>query len=112
MFLDDLAHIFEKHLLSLSNLMVKSDFNLHMDRMDDPDVNLSKDMVQALGLDCQVYFPTYCSRHILDLVLTEAIGNIKMAMCEPGVFLSNHCSVKSIFNIKKTKLERKELSYR
>ena len=33
-------------------------------------------------------------------------------MCKPGVFLSDHCSVESIFNIKKTKLERKELSYR
>ena len=35
-----------------------------------------------------------------------------MSKCEPGVFLSDHCSVESILNIKKTRLERKELSYR
>ena len=111
MFLNDLANIFEKHLMSLSNIMVTGDFNLHIDKMDDPDVNLFKDMVQAFGLDCQVDFTTFWNGHSLDLVLTEAIGNIKTSTCEPGVFLSDHCSVKSIFNIKKTKLERKELYY-
>ena len=35
-----------------------------------------------------------------------------MSKCEPGVFLSDHCSVESILNIKKTNLGRKELSYR
>ena len=69
-------------------------------------------MVQASGLDCQVNFPTHWSCHTLDLILTEAIGNIKMSKCEPGVFLSDHCSVESILNIKKPKLERKQLSYR
>ena len=96
MFLDDLADIFEKHLISLSNIMVTGDFNLHIDRMNDPDVNLFKDMVQAFVLDCQVHFPTHQSGNTLDLILTEAIANIKMSKCEPGVFLSDHCSVKSI----------------
>ena len=112
MFLDDLADIFEKHLMSLSNIMVTGDFNLLIDKMNDPDVNLFKDMVQAFGLDCQVDFPTHQIGHTLDLILIEAIGNIKKSKCEPGVFLSDHCSVKSILNIKETKLERKELSYR
>ena len=35
-----------------------------------------------------------------------------MSKCEPGVFLSDNCSVESILNIKKSRLERKELSYR
>ena len=102
MLLDDLADIFEKHLMSLTNIMATGDFNLHINKMNDPDVNLLKDMVQAFGLDCQVDFPTHQSGHTLDLILTEAIGNIKMSKCEPGVFLSDHCSVKSILNIKKT----------
>ena len=59
MFLDDLADILEKHLMSLSNIMVAGDFNLHLDKKNDPDVNLFKDMVQAFGLDCQVNFPTH-----------------------------------------------------
>ena len=63
MFLDDLADIFEKHLMSLSNIMVTGDFNLHIDKMNDPDINLFKDMVQAFGLDCQVDFPTHWSGH-------------------------------------------------
>ena len=64
MFLDDLADIFEKHLMSLSNVMVTGDFNLHTDKMNDPDVNLFKDMVHAFGLDCQVDFPTHWSGHL------------------------------------------------
>ena len=111
-FLNDLADIFEKHLMSFSNIMVAGDFNLHIGKKNDPDVNLFKDMVQTFGLDCQVYFPTHWSGHTLDLILTEAIGNIKMSKCEPGVFLSDHWSVESILNIKQPKLERKELSYR
>ena len=59
MFLNDLADIFEKHLMSLSNIMVTGDFNLHMDKMDDPDVNIFKDIVQAFDLDYQVDFPTH-----------------------------------------------------
>ena len=35
-----------------------------------------------------------------------------MSKCEPGMFLSHHCSVEFTLNIKKPKLERKELSYR
>ena len=112
MFLDDLANVFDKHLMSLSNIVVTGCFNLHMDKMDDPDVNLFKDVVQAFGLDYQVDFPTHWSGHTLDPVLTEVIGSITTSMCEPRIILSDHCSVKSIFNIKKTKLERKELSYR
>ena len=112
MFLEDLADIFEKLLMSLSNIVVTGDFNLHIDKMNDPDVNLFKDLVQAFGLDCQVDFPIHWSGHTLDLILTETVCNIKMSMCEPGVLLSDHCSVKSILSIKKTKLERKELSYR
>ena len=65
-------------------------------------------MVQAFGLDSQVDFPT----HTLDLVLTEAIGNIQMSECRPRVFLSDHCSIESIFNVKNAKLVRKELLYR
>ena len=110
MFLDDLTDILEKHLMSLSNIMVAGDFNLHIDKKTDPDVNLFKDMVQAFGLDCQVNFPT--SGHNLGLILTETNGDIKMSKCEPGVLLSDHCSVSSILNIKKPKFERKELSYR
>ena len=107
-----LADIFEKHLMLLSNITVTGDFNLHIDKMNDPDVNLFKDMVQAFGLDCQVDVPSHQIGHTLDLILTEAIGNIKMSKCKPRVFLSDHCSARSILNIKKTKLERKELSYR
>ena len=112
MFLDDLADILEKHLMSLSNIVVAGDFNLHIDKKTDPDGNLFKDMVHAFGLDCQVNFPTHWNGHTLDLILTEVIGNIKMSKCEPGVFLSNHYSIESILNIKKPKLERRELSYR
>ena len=112
MFLDDLTDILEKHLMSLSNIVVAGDFNMCIDKKTHPDVNLFKDMVQAFGLDCQVKFPTHWSGHTLDLILTEAIGNIKMSKCEPGVFLSDQSSIESILNIKKPKLERKELSYR
>ena len=109
-FLDDLADILEKHFMSLSNIVAAGNFNLHIDKETDPDVNLFKDMAQAFGLDCQVNFLTHQSGHTLDLILTEAIGNIKMSKCEPGVFLSDHCTVETILNIKKPKLERKELS--
>ena len=111
-FFDDLADIFEKHLMSLSNIVVVGDFNLHIDKKNDPGVNLFKDMVQAFGLDCQLNFPTHQSGHTLNIILTDTIGTIKMSKCEPGVFLSDHCSVESILNIKKPKLEKKELSYR
>ena len=59
MFLDDLADILQKNLMSLSNIVVAGDFNLHIDKKTDLDVNLFKDMVQVFGLDWQVNFPTH-----------------------------------------------------
>ena len=78
MFLDDLADSFVIHLMSLSNIIVVGDFNLHIDKKNDPVVNLLKEMVQAFGLDCQVNLSTHQSGHTLDLILTETIGDIKM----------------------------------
>ena len=101
MCLDDLADIYEKHLMSLSNIVGTGDFNLHINKMNDPDVNLFKDMVQAFGLDYQVDFPTHWSGHTLDLILTEATGNIKMSKYEPGVFLSDHCML-NLFSTSRT----------
>ena len=73
MFLDDLADIFEKHLMPHSNIMVTGDVNLQIDKMTDPDVNPFKDMIQAFGIDYQVDFPTHWSDHTFDLILTEVI---------------------------------------
>ena len=50
MFLHDQADIFEKHIMSLSNIVMKGDFNLHMDEMDDSEVNFSSAWYKHLFL--------------------------------------------------------------
>ena len=37
------------------------DFNLHVERKDDPDIFQFKEMLQALGLWQSVHFPTHRS---------------------------------------------------
>ena len=66
-------------------------------------------MVAALGLDCHVDFPTHENGHSLDLVFTETLGKMKIIKCNPGTYLSDHCTIECLPDAKKKK---KEIKYR
>ena len=68
-------------------------------------------MMAALGLDCHVDFPTHKNGHSLDLVFTETLGEMKMIRCNPGTYLSDHCTIEYLLSLKKGHMQKK-IKYR
>ena len=69
-------------------------------------------MMDALGLDCYVNFPTRQSGHSLDLVFTEALSEMKIISYNPSTYLSDHCTIECLLSLKKCNMQKKEIKYR
>ena len=104
MFLDEFADYIENFLTANCNIVIVGDFNLHIDNDKDPEAQLFIDMMVALGLDCHVDFPTHENGHSLDLVFTEVLGEMKIIRCNPGTYLSDHCTIECLLSLKKGKM--------
>ena len=90
MFLDDFAEVLEEVLVSYGKIVCMGNFNLHIDNMENPDVQPFLDMITAFGLENHVAFPTHRSGHTLDLVITEGVSPVSVQHTKPGSFLSDH----------------------
>ena len=44
--------------------------------------------------------------------MTEIVGGVKVLLCEPGTFVSDHCAVKIITNVKKEKITSQTITFR
>ena len=93
-----------------NNIVIAGDFNLHIDNDKDPEAQLFIDMMAALGLDGHVDFPTHENGHSLDLVFTETLGEMKVIKCNPGTYLSDHCTIECLLSMKKGQMQKKRSS--
>lgn len=78
-----------------SNIVITGDFNIHVDDVEDPDVNVFLDTLEALGLTQHVCEPTHEKGYILDLVITEQISKIGIKLCQVGDYISDHKIINS-----------------
>ena len=53
------------------NIIIAGDFNIHIDDKNDLDSEQFRDLLEVMGLDQHVHFPTYVSGHTLDLILSK-----------------------------------------
>ena len=112
-FLDEFADYMENFLTTNYNIVILGDFNLHIDNDKYPEAQLFIDMMAALGLDCHVDFPTHENGHSLDLVFTEALGEMKIIRCNPGTYLSDYCTIECLISLNKGKMPKKpQINYR
>ena len=102
----------ETFLTTNNNVVIAGDFNLHIDNDEDPEAQLFTDMMAALGLDCHVDFPTHKYGHSLDLVFTETLSEMKIIKCNPGTYLSDHCTIECLLSLKKSQMQKREIKYR
>ena len=90
--------------------MIAGDFSLHIDNQEDPEAQLFTDMMDALGLDCHVNFPTHQSGQSLDLVFMELLSEMKMIRSNAGTYLSDHCTIECLLSLKSAMCRRKRSS--
>ena len=106
-FLDEFADYLENFLTINKNVVIAGNFNLHIDNDEDPVAQLFINMMDALGLDCHVDFPTHENGHNLDLIFTEMLSEMKIIRCTPGAYLSDHCTHRMSTILKKEPVARK-----
>ena len=58
--------------------MIARDLNIHWDDTDSNETSLLKDTIEALGLEQHVNEYTHNANHIIDLLMTQSVGLIKV----------------------------------
>ena len=93
-------------------MVILGEFNLHINDQEDPDTNIFINTITVLGLDQYDDFVTHNKGNILDIVMTEPLGKIKVTSCTPGPFVSDHCAVNFTISVTKQNMERKDITFR
>ena len=71
------------------NMVIAGDLNIHWDDPDSNETLLLRDMIEAIGLKQYVSEFTHNANHIIDLLITESIGLIKVMQCKVAEFISD-----------------------
>ena len=111
-FLDIFTELLVDILTSNTNLVILGNFNIHVNKIDDPNAGLFLDTMTALGMKQHVRGPTHRSGNCLDLIFTEEMSKTKAIECSHSAYVSDHSSIQCILNIPKESCNRKEITYR
>ena len=112
MFLDEFTEWLPDQLAKYKNVLIMGDINFPLNNIDDPDATTLKDTLDALGLKIHNNFPTHRHGNTLDILATEITSSLNITTCQPGLFLSDHCSTECTTNIIKEDVTRKTVSFR
>ena len=106
-FCSELSDLLEHNISQdCGNLLIISDFNIHMDDVNNTDTITFTDFLQSFGLVNTVGFQTHKSKHILDLLITDNPIIIKLTM--PGYFFSDHRFIEATLHLKRPNPPTKE----
>ena len=94
-----------------TNLMISGDFNIHYFN-DENDFDQFKDMIEAIGLNQLVSFPSHTSGNVVDLILIEQIGSCEVNRVIPWLSFSDHISIIWELKFKRPKVEQMVKSFR
>ena len=110
-FVIDISNFLEDILPTYSNLLIMGDFNIHIDNGSWASTNF-QNCLHAMGLEQHVNFSTHTAGNCLDLVITESTNGVCVLKCEQGHFLSDHCAVHVVINVKKENITSKTVQFR
>lgn len=109
-FVADFFEFMENTLPKYTNILIMGDFNLHI--IENSATILEFKNSSAMGLSQHGSFSTHTAGQSLDLVITEATNGVEILSCEPRSFVSDHCVVKSVFNVQKESITSKTVEFR
>ena len=88
-------------LISLkSNFIITGDFNIHVDKVHDPDSQTFSNILNIFNLKQHVSFPTHTSGHTLDLLITTDDCSY-ISHIDPSNFISDHCALLANLKLQK-----------
>ena len=89
-FIDYLMDKIMEELSQHENMVIAGDLNIHWDNLDSNETLLLRDTIEAIGLKQHVSKLHMNTNHIIDLLIMESIGLIKVIQCEVAEFISDH----------------------
>ena len=98
--------------MTYNNMIITGDFNLHVNEVDDPEIQVFINTITTLGFNQVVDFETHKQGNHLDLVLAEELSKLKIANCFPGPYLSHHCTVEIVLTQNREDMLRKSVTNR
>ena len=104
--LDEITELPTEVLPSSKNYIILGDFNLHVNDQDDVDAQIFSDSMEALGLKEHSMIPTHKNNNVLDLTFTKIISDISVKAVETASYISDHCPIIAILNIKKEQVRQ------
>ena len=99
MFLDDLTEFLTDWMASYRNIIICSDFNIHIDYPTDTEAQISIDTMEALGLQQHVHFQTCHADNTLDLIFTETASQFNMRTFK-GSYILDHRAIVTELDIR------------
>ena len=112
MFIDDFTDWIGERVMTYDNIIITGDFNLHVNEVDDPEIQVFNNNITALGFNQVVDFETHKQGNHLDLILVEELSKLKIANCFPGPYLSDHCIVETVLTQNREDMLRKSVTNR
>ena len=98
--------------MTYDNIIITGDFNLHVNEVDNPEIQVFINIITTLGFNPAVDFEIHKEGNHLDLVLAEEPSNLKIANCFPGPYLSDHCTVEIVLTQNREDMLRKSVTNR
>ena len=111
MFLEEFTEWLPDQLAKYKNVLIVGDINFHLNNVDDLDGTTLKDTLDTLGLKIH-NFPTHRHGNTPHILATEIASSLNITTCQPGPFLSDHCSIECTSNIIREDITRKTVSFR
>ena len=111
-FLAEFPEYLESLLLCKEQLLIKGDFNIHVDDPQDSDARKFLEPLVGLGLEQHVDKPTHRDRHILDLTITRMSECLDSHTPVVDQFISDHAAVLCWLTPPRPALSVKTSSYR
>ena len=108
-FIDDFMDRIMVELSQHENMVIAGDLNIHWDDPDSNETLLLRDTMEAIGLKQHASELTHHTNHIIDLLITESIGPIKVMQCKVAEYISDHQLVYIDVNKNKPKNKTKKL---
>lgn len=111
-FLSEFEEYLEKTLTEHKDPIIMGDFNIHINKLDDPNTKTFNHILSACGLQQHVQSPTHNSGNTLDLLITTITSRYQIQKPHVGYFLSDHAFISTDLSIVKSHVIRKTLTYR
>ena len=112
MFPDDLTEWLAESLVNDENIIIMSDFNIHITRGEDEDATIFMNTMEVLAFQQHVNFSTHRIGNTLDLVQIESSEPFKIETILSGNYISDHCTANCTISLEKMILKKQTIKFR